>query len=75
MVHSVKLTSIGNSTGIILPKELLAILDVDKGDSLTITRTPDGITLRKHDDVFVRHMEVAERVMREDFEVLRRLAE
>lgn len=75
MVHSVKLTSIGNSTGIILPKELLAILGVDKGDTLNIVRTRDGVTLSKHDDEFSLQMEIGRKIMREDYDVLRRLAE
>ncbi|MDE3060999.1 MAG: AbrB/MazE/SpoVT family DNA-binding domain-containing protein [Pseudomonadota bacterium] len=72
---TLKLTAIGNSTGVILPKEILAKLHVDKGDTLYVTETPDGITLRAYDDQFARHMEAAEKIMREDRDVLRRLAE
>lgn len=72
---TVKLTSIGNSTGIIIPKELLAVLGAEKGDSLEIVRTQHGLEIIKQADSFARNMAVAEQVMREDFEVLRRLAE
>jgi len=72
---TLKITTIGNSVGVILSKEILAKLHVDKGDMLYATETPDGITLRAYDDEFVRHMEAAEKIMREDRDVLRRLAE
>jgi putative addiction module antidote len=72
---TLKITTIGNSVGVILPKEVLALLNADKGDTLYVTRTPDGIALRAYDEEFVRHMEVAEKIMREDRDVLRRLAE
>ena len=44
---NLKITAIGNSAGVILPKELLARLRVEKGDELYALETPDGIRLRK----------------------------
>ena len=70
-----KITTIGNSAGVILPKELLARLRVDKGDELYVVETPDGIRLTSFDPVFAAQMEVAKQVMREDRELLRKLAE
>lgn len=70
-----KLTSIGNSAGIILPKELLARLRLEKGDELYVLETPDGIRLTTYDPEFAAQMEVAEQVMREDRELLRMLAQ
>jgi putative addiction module antidote len=70
-----KITAIGNSAGVILPKELLARLRVDKGDELFVTETPDGIKLMPHDDKFAKQMEVAERIMRKDRDLLRKLAD
>ena len=69
------MTQIGNSVGAIFPKELLAKLRIDKGDTLYVTETPDGITLRPYDDEFAKVMDVAEKVMREDRDVLKKLAE
>ena len=69
-----KITPIGNSAGVILPKELLARLRVDRGDALFATELPDGIKLTPFDPQFAGQMEVAERVMREDRNVLRKLA-
>ena len=70
-----KITSIGNSAGVILPKELLARLRVDKGDELYVLETPDGIRLTAFDPTLAAQMEVAERVMREDRVVLHKLAQ
>ena len=70
-----KITAIGNSAGVILPKELLAKLRVDKGDELYALETPDGIRLTTYDPVFAAQMEVAERVMREHRDLLRKLAQ
>jgi putative addiction module antidote len=69
-----KITSIGNSAGVVLPKELLARLRVDKGDVLYATEVPGGIKLMPHDPEFERQMEVAEKVMHEDRDVLHKLA-
>jgi putative addiction module antidote len=70
-----KLTTIGNSTGVVLPKELLQRLRVDKGDTLYVLETPNGIELTPYNPEFAAQMEVAERVMREDRDVLKKLAE
>ena len=43
-MSTLKLRAIGNSVGVVLPKELLAELGVGKGDTLSVVRTPDGIT-------------------------------
>jgi putative addiction module antidote len=70
-----KITAIGNSAGIILPKELLARLRVDKGDALHAIELADGIKLTPFDPEFAQQMELAEKVMRDDRAVLRKLAE
>lgn len=70
-----KITTIGNSVGVILPKELLEKLRVKKGDLLQVLEAPNGITLTPHDPEFDRQMDVAENVMRRRRDVLRRLAE
>lgn len=72
---TVKLTAIGNSTGIILPKEILARLRVDKGDSLYITETSDGMIIRNYDEEFVADMEMAEKIIHENRNVLKKLSD
>ena len=69
-----KITTVGNSAGIVLPKEMLAKLRVEKGDTLLATETPNGFELSAYDVEVERQLQIAEEVMREDREVLRRLA-
>jgi putative addiction module antidote len=71
---TVKVTTVGNSTGIVLPRELLEKLRVQKGDLLHVLETPGGIELTAFDPEFARQMDVAERVMRQDRDILNRLA-
>lgn len=74
MAVKLKLIQIGNSTGVILPKELLEKLRLKRGDVLHVLEVPGGFQLRAFDDTFAEQMDVAERVMREDRDVLRKLA-
>lgn len=74
-MKTLKVTTIGNSTGVVLPKEILQRLRVEKGDSLYVLETPHGIELVPYDPDFAAQAEVAERVMREDRDVLKKLAE
>ncbi len=73
-ISSAKITTIGNSVGITLPKEVLALLHVSKGDTLCFTETPEGVLLTPYNKEFADMMEAAETVMREDRDVLRILA-
>lgn len=75
MTRKLKLTAIGNSTGVVLPKELLEKLRVQRGDELMVLETPDGITLTPFDPVFAQQMEVAERIMRKRRNLLKKLGE
>ena len=70
-----KITTIGNSVGVILPRELLARLRVGKGDELYALETTDGIRLTTYDPTLAQQMEVAERVMRKRRNLLRKLAD
>jgi putative addiction module antidote len=74
MNTTVKITKIGNSAGIILPKELLARLRAEVGDSLFVSEAPDGVRLTASDPGFAAKMELAEQIMREDRDILRVLA-
>ena len=69
-----KITTVGNSAGVVLPKELLARLRLEKGDELFVTELPGGFNLMPHDPVFEKQMAVAEKIIREDRDVLRRLS-
>ncbi len=75
MATTTKIIAIGNSVGIILPKETLARLKVEKGDTLYLTEGPQGIRLVAFDEEFATQMEAAREIMRENRDVLQRLAE
>lgn len=75
MTTSLKITAIGNSSGVILPKEILDKLRVSKGDTLLAIETPNGIELSAFDPEVAEQMDVAENVMRKYRDVLKKLAE
>jgi putative addiction module antidote len=75
MTRKLKVSAIGNSTGVILPKDVLERLRVERGDELMVRETPDGIVLSPYDPEMARQMDVAEKIMREDRELLRKLAQ
>jgi putative addiction module antidote len=69
-----KLTAIGNSLGVILPKDALGRLKVGKGDSLFITESPDGYRLTPYNPVFEGQIVAARKVMKKRRAALRELA-
>jgi putative addiction module antidote len=75
MALKTKIVAIGNSAGIILPKEVLARLRVEKGDMICLSETPYGAHLTPYDDQFMRKLESTERVMHKYRDALRKLAE
>ncbi len=75
MTNKLKITTVGSSAGVVLPKEILAKLRVGKGDTLFVSETVNGIELRPYDEEFAEQMNAAEIVMREDRDALRRLAQ
>ncbi|HEY5341610.1 MAG TPA: AbrB/MazE/SpoVT family DNA-binding domain-containing protein [Candidatus Aquilonibacter sp.] len=69
-----KLTRVGNSVAAIIPKDVLARLHLQPGDSVFLTESPDGVRLTAYDPEFAEQMAIAERVMHEDRDALRELA-
>ena len=69
-----KITRIGSSVGVVLPKEALARLKVDKGDSLYLTEAPDGYRVTPYDPEFERIMTSARKMSRRYRNALRELA-
>ncbi len=67
-------TQIGNSTGVILPKEAAARLKVKKGDSVFLTETPDGYAITSYDPDFEAQMKTARRGMTKYRNTLHELA-
>jgi putative addiction module antidote len=72
---TVKITTVGSSTGIVLPPEVLARLRVATGDLLHVVEIANGVELTPYDPEFADQLAVAEQVMRSDRNVLKRLAE
>jgi putative addiction module antidote len=74
MHFTLKIIQIGNSLGVTLPKEALAALKVEKGDSLTLTPAPDGYRLGSYDTEKSAQLEAARKIMKRRRHVLRELA-
>lgn len=73
-MYTLKLTQIGNSVGAVFPKELLAQLKLEKGDTFYVTESPDGMRITPNDPVFEAQMRLAREVMKERRNVLHELA-
>lgn len=73
-MFTLKLTQVGNSVGVILPKELLAKMNVEKGDEIFITDSPDGMRITPHNPDFEAQMKLAREIMKDRRAVLRELA-
>lgn len=69
-----KLIQIGNSVGIVLPKEVLAALNLDKGDSLFATRTPDGLNLTPADPELEEELKLGREIMKRYRDTFKALA-
>jgi putative addiction module antidote len=69
-----KVTTIGSSVGVVLPKRVLARLKVSKGDSLFLTESPDGFRITPYDSEFEEQMSMARKFMHDRRNVLRELA-
>lgn len=73
-MHALKLTQIGNSVGVILPRNMLARLGLTKGDTIYAVDQPDGVRLTVADPSFSVQMEAARKVMKDRRAALRELA-
>jgi putative addiction module antidote len=74
MHHKLKIIQIGNSLGMILPRELIAKLRVEKGDSVTATLAHEGFRVTPYDPAVERQVEAGREFMREYRDTLRALA-
>ncbi|QQS13577.1 MAG: AbrB/MazE/SpoVT family DNA-binding domain-containing protein [Rhodospirillales bacterium] len=70
----VKVTTVGSSIGIVLPREVLNHLKVGKGDTLSVVETSKGVELSAYDPEFEAIMESARKGMRKYRNALRELA-
>ena len=74
MNKATKLVGMGNSTGVLLPRDLLAASGFAQGDEVIIKATAGKIEIEAKDDDFDRQMALAREVMKRRFKVLRELA-
>lgn len=70
---ALKIIRIGNSLGVVLPREIIADLNVEKGDRLYLTRSPEGYRITKSDPDFERRVALARRIMSRRHNALREL--
>ena len=73
-MHTLKLTQIGNSVGVILPKEVLAKLKLEKGQSIFITETPEGYAITPYDPAVEEQLNEGRDFMREYRDTFHQLA-
>lgn len=73
-MYTLKLTQVGNSVGAIFPKEVLTRLNLEKGDELYLTDSPDGLRITVHNPEFEAQMKAAREIMKKRRPVLRELA-
>jgi putative addiction module antidote len=71
---ALKLTTIGNSVGVVLPKEVLNALKLTEGDTVYLTESPDGYRLTPYDPQFAQQMTLARQIMKRRRNVLHELA-
>jgi len=74
-MFTAKITTVGNSLGIVLPREILTRLRVDKGDLLFLVESPLGFEMTPYEPGFAAQMQQAEQVMRTERNVLRLLVD
>lgn len=73
-MHILKLTQIGNSVGVILPKEALARLRLEKGQSVFLTDTPDGFAITPYDPTLEEQVQAGRAFMSEFRDTFHQLA-
>jgi putative addiction module antidote len=73
-MQHVKVTQIGNSLGVVLPKELVERLGITRGQQLSVVETANGIELSPFDAEFEEQMRLAEEIMDKYRDTLRELA-
>jgi putative addiction module antidote len=71
---ALKLTRIGNSVGVILPKEVLARLKLEKGDTVFMTEATNGVTLTPYDPEVEEQLKLGREFMRDFRDTFHQLA-
>jgi putative addiction module antidote len=74
MAATLKLTAIGTSTGVVIPKEMLNRMKVERGDALHVIETPDGYLLTPYDPEVAEQVEAGREFMKDNRDVFKALA-
>ena len=75
MTEHLKIRKVGSSLGLVLPKDVLAMLDVSEGDQVHVIRTSDGIQLTRFDPKFDKALSASRKFMRRYPNAMKKLAE
>jgi len=71
---TLKLTAVGTSTGVVIPKEMLTRMKVARGDKLHVVETPDGYLLTPYDPAVAEQVEAGREFIKEYRETFKVLA-
>ena len=71
---TLKLTAVGTSTGLVIPKEMLSRLKVKRGDTLFVIETPSGYLLTPYDPAVEEELDLGRKFMSEYRETFKALA-
>jgi putative addiction module antidote len=74
-MYKLKLTTVGSSTGVVIPKEMLKTLKLDKGDSIYAVETPNGFVLTPYDPEVEAQIQKGRQFMKQYRETFKALAE
>jgi putative addiction module antidote len=74
MAATLKLTAIGTSTGVVIPKDMLNRMKVERGDALHVIETPDGYLLTPYDPKVAEQVEVGREFMKDNRDTFKALA-
>lgn len=75
LMYKLKLTTFGSSTGVVIPREMLKSLKLDKGDSLYAVETPDGFVLTPYNPEVEAQIQKGRQFMKQYRETFKALAE
>lgn len=74
-MYKLKLTTVGSSTGIVIPKEMLKNLKLDRGDTLYAIETPNGYVLTPYNPEVEKQIKKGRQFMKQYRETFKALAE
>lgn len=74
MNYRLKITRIGNSLGVILPKEVAAALKMTQGDTIILSQAPGGVRLTPYDPEIAHQLEAGRKIAKQYRDTLRALA-